>query len=385
MQLSGNNLSSNNFHQLLFDYRELLFSKAEHLWKSKIYYELVIGYEIEFFIQKLYEDKLYPANKSENIIEYFVEVKNIAAKENIQISDFSKEEGNMQYEVSLIHNTKIAQNIKNLIRLKEIINETARSYDFYINFDPKPYGNDDLGNGLHIHISLRDKNGSNIFSKEFEQYNLLKHNFINQHNNRDKYNILEGKSYKRDRWYKWSQWNNWNRLSKSDSNKNKEHNFYFQNLIAAMLLLSPEMLYAACKEEQEYLRFSPKFHLSKAESRKRSNYTNAPTHIAWGENNRTVLIRIPDAYHDMDNIHLEFRLFSSNIDPYIAGFLIIITCFYGIYNTIKLEDREIYGNAFDPQYNLKSLPKSADEAKQIFEKSGIIKSYIENFLSDTII
>lgn len=78
----------------------------------------------------------------------------------------------------------------------------------------------------------------------------------------------------------------------------------------------------------------------------------APTHVCWGGNNRSVMIRIPD----MMPKRIEHRLPSSGAGPALL--------FYSLLNVIKralntqndiVEFPKIYGNAFDSQYNLEKI------------------------------
>ena len=82
----------------------------------------------------------------------------------------------------------------------------------------------------------------------------------------------------------------------------------------------------------------------------------APTHISYGNNNRTVMIRMPDSYPK----RLEHRLAAADADPYLVIYAILNSIFQGIPNYAKINRLEkIYGNAFDTQYNLmmiKELP-----------------------------
>lgn len=78
----------------------------------------------------------------------------------------------------------------------------------------------------------------------------------------------------------------------------------------------------------------------------------APTHISWGGNNRTVLIRIPDSYP----IRLEHRLPSANADPVGAIFAILDSIRLGLDSLEKIPKLEkTYGNAHDVQYNLAAI------------------------------
>ncbi len=78
----------------------------------------------------------------------------------------------------------------------------------------------------------------------------------------------------------------------------------------------------------------------------------APTKISYGNNNRSVAIRTPDAKPK----RLEHRVASSNADLYMVLFCIL----QSTYNTLNTKDynvqhKKIYGNAFDEQYNLESF------------------------------
>ena len=93
--------------------------------------------------------------------------------------------------------------------------------------------------------------------------------------------------------------------------------------------------------EQDYQRLDAKF--------------MAPTHICWGGNNRSVLIRIPDSLPK----RLEHRLSSSNADPSLVIFAILDGIKNGLENNTKIINLpKIYGNAFDPQYGLKRIKKN---------------------------
>lgn len=89
----------------------------------------------------------------------------------------------------------------------------------------------------------------------------------------------------------------------------------------------------------------------------------APTHIAYGFNNRSVAVRIPDKYPK----RLEHRLASSSCDPYLVMFVILEAILQGLAKPNSINNLQpIYGNAFDSQYNLQSIPKSKIEAIKLW-------------------
>ncbi|WP_342279096.1 glutamine synthetase [Candidatus Tisiphia endosymbiont of Myopa tessellatipennis] len=89
----------------------------------------------------------------------------------------------------------------------------------------------------------------------------------------------------------------------------------------------------------------------------------APTNVSFGNNNRTVALRIPDLFPK----RLEHRIANPLTDPYLAIFTILNSIFLGLKFPDKINNiNKIYGNAFDQQYNLVSFPKSLTEALKLF-------------------
>lgn len=110
----------------------------------------------------------------------------------------------------------------------------------------------------------------------------------------------------------------------------------FFNWLYSMLDLSLEGNYLINKGE--YKRLIPHF--------------MAPTHICWGINNRTTLIRVPKL--NCTSPRIEFRLPNSNAKLNdIIKFLAL-----SLQNALENKPNKyepIWGNAFDPQYKLRAL------------------------------
>lgn len=105
--------------------------------------------------------------------------------------------------------------------------------------------------------------------------------------------------------------------------------YYVKDYIAAYLPL-----------QEDYMRLDHKY--------------MAPTHISYGGNNRTVLIRIPDS----TPLRIEHRLPAASADPYDVFYAILLSIYQGLqnYSAISGIDK-IYGNAYDLQYNLTTICK----------------------------
>ncbi len=100
----------------------------------------------------------------------------------------------------------------------------------------------------------------------------------------------------------------------------------------------PETIYYFLPKKEDYNRLDSKF--------------MAPTHISYGNNNRTVMIRMPDSHPK----RLEHRLAAANANPYLVIYAILNSIFQGIPNYTKINRLEkIYGNAFNSEYNLMTI------------------------------
>ncbi|MBP9791769.1 MAG: hypothetical protein KBC27_00980 [Rickettsiales bacterium] len=104
---------------------------------------------------------------------------------------------------------------------------------------------------------------------------------------------------------------------------------------------------------------------------KKSMFT--PTKISWGNNNRTAAIRIIDRMHDVRRI--EHRVPSSDADPLAVVTAIVVSIYYGLSNQV-MPIEKTYGNAFDTQYKLASLPRSLEKSKKLFNNSWYQKLFL---------
>ncbi|HET7410658.1 MAG TPA: glutamine synthetase family protein, partial [Paracoccaceae bacterium] len=70
--------------------------------------------------------------------------------------------GTGQFEVNLTHTADALAAADQMVALKRAIRGTARDQGLDATFMPKPYG-DRVGSGLHMHLSLQDAEGRNVF------------------------------------------------------------------------------------------------------------------------------------------------------------------------------------------------------------------------------
>jgi len=74
-----------------------------------------------------------------------------------------------QFEINLKHQADPLLACDNAILLKRIIKAIADKHDFDVSFMAKPYS-DEAGSGMHVHVSLLDDAGVNIFADEDKAY-----------------------------------------------------------------------------------------------------------------------------------------------------------------------------------------------------------------------
>ncbi len=85
-----------------------------------------------------------------------------ATAQRVPVSATSKEYAPGQFEANLRHQSDVRAAADHAVFLKQIVKAAARSQGFEASFMAKPYA-DRAGSGLHIHISVLDGAGRNIF------------------------------------------------------------------------------------------------------------------------------------------------------------------------------------------------------------------------------
>ena len=112
-------------------------------------------------------------------------------------------------------------------------------------------------------------------------------------------------------------------------NKDKQPQGIFANSIAGLLKNAPDFLSFYASHSNSYRRLV-------------HNADHAPTTLSWGNENRTALVRLPEA--SSKETRLEFRLPSADSNPYLVFASILSSVLSGITNKYPL-DKETIGNA----------------------------------------
>jgi len=105
-------------------------------------------------------------NSMSDVDEYsnlLAEIDRICRLQDIPTTSALAEYGPGQYEVNLRHAPDALRVCDEALRFKRAVKCVARSHGCEATFLPKPY-RDMAGSGLHIHVSLLDASGKNIFA-----------------------------------------------------------------------------------------------------------------------------------------------------------------------------------------------------------------------------
>jgi glutamine synthetase len=107
-------------------------------------------------------------NSMTDLNEYsglLAQIDSVCRLQNVPTTSALAEYGPGQYEVNLAHAPDALRVCDEALRFKRVVKSVARAHGCEATFIPKPY-RDMAGSGLHIHVSLLDAAGKNIFAAE---------------------------------------------------------------------------------------------------------------------------------------------------------------------------------------------------------------------------
>ena len=107
--------------------------------------------------------------------EFLSAIEQAAALQNIPVSATSSEYAPGQFEANLRHQADALRAADHALLLKQIVRTAALDSGFDATFMAKPYS-DRTGSGLHIHLSMLDASGRNVFDNgTAEGSDILRH------------------------------------------------------------------------------------------------------------------------------------------------------------------------------------------------------------------
>ncbi|MEM5500073.1 glutamine synthetase family protein [Ahrensia kielensis] len=109
--------------------------------------------------------RMYGLDDLEDYAELFDDIRAAADAQKVPIDTIIKEAAPGQFEVNLKHRCDPLKAADDVIMLRRIVFGSARKHGLQATFMAKPFI-DYAGNGMHIHASVLDGEGNNIFDEE---------------------------------------------------------------------------------------------------------------------------------------------------------------------------------------------------------------------------
>lgn len=108
--------------------------------------------------------QVYNLDLIEDFDDFFLGVESACKEQGVPATAAISEYSDGQFELNLTHIDDAATACDHAFLLKRIVRSVAQKCGYVATFMAKPL-QDVAGNGLHIHLSLLDKDGNNIFSE----------------------------------------------------------------------------------------------------------------------------------------------------------------------------------------------------------------------------
>lgn len=112
--------------------------------------------------KRLDSDGALSLDELEHFDEFLSDVYSACHEQGIPADAAISENGAGQFEINMMHVDDPLRAADDAILFKRLVRGIARKHGFAATFMAKPYG-DRAGSGLHVHFSLVDENGVNVF------------------------------------------------------------------------------------------------------------------------------------------------------------------------------------------------------------------------------
>ena len=288
-------------------------------------YAFVVGPELEYFYFKdaqgtevLDRGSYFDLTSLDSASDLRRDTVLTLEKMGIPVEYSHHEKGPSQHEIDLRSADALSM-ADAVMTYKQVVKEIAMKHGVYASFMPKPLA-DAPGNGMHVHQSLTDLDGNNVFFDEADPsgYNLS----------------ATAKSY-----------------------------------IAGLLKYAPEYTLVTNQYVNSYKRLQPG--------------GEAPTCISWGARNRATLVRIP-GYRPRSEAacRVELRSPDPAANPYLAFAVMLAAGLAGIEEGLELmppvDDGAPLGCTRHEHRarGIATLPESLGEAVELFAGSALMREVL---------
>lgn len=174
-----------------------------------------------------------------------------------------------QFEINLTHKADAIEACDDAVLFKRVVKGVAKRHGMVATFMAKPFA-DHAGSGMHLHVSLIDEAGRNVFAGAY------------------------------------------------DPETDRNIDPLLKHAIGGLRETMPEAMALMAPNANSYRRF------------RTDSY--APINRAWGTNNRTVSLRIP--HSDDAAVRIEHRASGADANPYLVTAAVLAGIHHGIANKI---------------------------------------------------
>ena len=297
-------------------------------------YSFIVGPELEYFYFKdaegtdvLDHGSYFDLTSLDSASDLRRDTVLTLEKMGIPVEYSHHEKGPSQHEIDLRYADALSM-ADAVMTYKQVVKEIAMKHGVYASFMPKPMA-DAPGNGMHVHQSLMDRSGNNVFFDPDDPsgYNLS----------------ATAKSY-----------------------------------IAGLLKYAPEYTLVTNQYVNSYKRLQPG--------------GEAPTCISWGARNRSTLVRIPGYRPNSESAcRVELRSPDPAANPYLAFAVMLAAGLAGIEEGLELmppadEAAPIGCTRYEHRARgIETLPESLDEAVERFAESKLMRETLGEHIHDYLV
>lgn len=237
--------------------------------------------------------------------EFINDLLDVCRQQNIPAGTALSEYSPGQFEVNLHHVDDPVLACDHALLLKRAVKATAARHDLAATFTAKPFA-DVSGNGLHVHISLLDEDGNNVF---------------------------DGKS------------------------KDGDFSDTLRHAIGGLAELMPESMAIFAPNANSYRRYAP--------------HSFVPANPSWGQNHRSVALRIP--LSSGKNSRVEHRVAGADANPFLVIAAQLAGIHHGITNRCEPGEMVKEGSIIE---NEATLPQRWSLALDEFDAGAHLPRYL---------
>jgi glutamine synthetase len=305
-----------------YDPRVLLKKQVERLKERG--WTLYTGLEPEFFLLSQQNGALGPADTTDDLEKPCYDYKGLARQRSfleriaevlgqvgLNVYQIDHEDANGQFEINFFHKDCVSS-ADNIVFFRMAAVEVARESGMVCSFMPKPFSYR-TGNSMHIHHSIGDDNGTNLFEDEDDPRGMA--------------------------------------LSK-----------LAYGFLGGIIAHAPALTALAAPSVNSYKRL--------VVGRSLSGATWAPAHISYGPDNRSAMVRVPPG-------RLELRLSDSGSNPYLVTAALIAAGLDGIEHDLdpgepRTENLYALSSEELKEKGIQLLPHTLNEACDALEDDSVV-------------